>query len=410
MRKGFARLGVESLERRDTPSVVSDFYDVFTTDPVAGAQTFYEGYSAGAVNIVTGAHDAIVETVRVGGDLITIGATNRGQFDPSKAFAFFCNPLRAIATADANVIDPTTLNSGLFRGAAETAGNPQAAEAFDRQLVFALGTLGVGPLAVSGHDAVVTGDSTQFSQQAGGFGVMVLVPYAGGRAWVYLRGPAVPAEAPPAGAVVAVEGEFNPLARAVKYVEGAAPADAELATVNGRLQLARQIVAEEVQRLESIDPANITPAEQAMLRNLRNNSCAEAAVQLERAIATGEVNPLDPAGTLRQLNARDLLYAVDNASAAPPFRGAPGDLPQLLADQLRTPGSRALVVIERADGTPGHVLNAENVNGTIWLYEAYSGRAAPVTGQPARVAAVEAFYPLGEIAPRGGYSVIVVGP
>lgn len=33
MRNGFVRLGVESLERRDTPSVVSDFWDVFTTTP-----------------------------------------------------------------------------------------------------------------------------------------------------------------------------------------------------------------------------------------------------------------------------------------------------------------------------------------------------------------------------------------
>ena len=39
-----------------------------------------------------------------------------------------------------------------------------------------------------------------------------------------------------------------------------------------------------------------------------------------------------------------------------------------------------MVVIERADGSPGHILNAENVNGTIWLYEVYSGQAAPVAG------------------------------
>ena len=110
------------------------------------------------------------------------------------------------------------------------------------------------------------------------------------------------------------------------------------------------------------------------------------------------------------MSARDLLYAVDDASAAPPFRGAPTDLLQLLTDQLPTPGSRALVVIERADGQPGHVLNAENVNGNIWLYEAYTGQAAPVAGQPPGVVAVEAFYPLEEIAPSGGYNVVVIGP
>jgi len=122
----------------------------------------------------------------------------------------------------------------------------------------------------------------------------------------------------------------------------------------------------------------------------------------------GRCIPLNPAAELRQLSARDLLYIVDDARGAPPFRGTPSDLPQFLGDQLSTPGSRALVVIERADGTPGHVINAENINGTIWLYEAYSGQAASLTGQPPKVVAVEAFYPLEAIAPRGGYSVIVI--
>jgi hypothetical protein len=97
----------------------------------------------------------VVETVRTAGDLYTI------------------------YTTDVNNLDPSQLNSRLFQGAAATAGNPQAADQFDRHLVFGVATLGVGPLAESGYNAVVTGDSREFSQQAGGFGVMVLVPYAG---------------------------------------------------------------------------------------------------------------------------------------------------------------------------------------------------------------------------------------
>ena len=139
-------LGVESLEARENPS---GFWD----DTYVGA--FLSGAGEGAVNIVTGARDTVVEVVRTGGDLVTIYTTDTANLDPSQ------------------------LNSKLFQGAAQTAGNPAAAASFDRQLVFGITTLGVGPLAQSGYNAVVTGDSTEFSQQAGGFGVMVLVPYAG---------------------------------------------------------------------------------------------------------------------------------------------------------------------------------------------------------------------------------------
>ena len=367
----------------------------------------------GAVNIATGARDTVVELGRTAADLYTIGGTNRGQFDPVRALLFVRDPLTAIWFTDDSQIDPSLLNSRLFQGAAQTAGNPQAAASFDNQLVFAITTLGVGPLVQSGYTAVESGDSTEFSQQAGGFGVMVLVPYAGGRGFAYIRGPGI-VEIPPgtvrAGALAAVEGEFNPRVRVVQYVEGAAPADANLAVVNQRLQLARQILAEEVRRLEAIDPTVITPEEAIRLDNLRNASCAEAAVRLERAIATGEVNPLDPAGMLRQLSARDLMNILDT-EAPITLPGTPADLAPGLAniEALQTPGARALIVIERADGTPGHVLNAENINGTIWLYETYSAQGTPIAGLPQGVVAIEAFYPLEVIARNGGYSVIVVG-
>ncbi len=57
----------------------------------------------------------------------------------------------------------------------------------------------------SGVKATETGDWSEFSHQAGGFGVMVLVPYAGGRAIAYVRGPRVPAEPPGPGAAAVPE-------------------------------------------------------------------------------------------------------------------------------------------------------------------------------------------------------------
>lgn len=134
MRPSFARLGVESLERRDNPSSGRSFWN----DTYVGA--FLSGLGEGAVNIATGARDAVVETVRTAGDLYTI------------------------YTTDVNNLDPSQLNSRLFQGAAQTAGDPQAVAQFDRHLVFGISTLGVGPLVQSGYNAVVTGDSTEFSQ------------------------------------------------------------------------------------------------------------------------------------------------------------------------------------------------------------------------------------------------------
>lgn len=55
-----------------------------------------------------------------------------------------------------------------------------------------------------------------------------------------------------------------------------------------------------------------------------------------------------------------------------------------IEEALQTPGGQALIVIERADGTSGHVLNAENVNGNLWLYETYSGQAAPAAARCGR--------------------------
>lgn len=153
-----------SLAVNSTPQSSSSFASWLSSEyhtnmsmvqnPLSTIGGFFVGLGQGAVNIVTGAGDTVVEVVRTGGDLVTI-------------YSNWDN------------IDPSQLNSTLFQGAVQTAGSPEAAAAFDNQLVFGVVTLGVGPLVQSGYNAVVTGDSTAFSQQAGGFGTMVLVPYAG---------------------------------------------------------------------------------------------------------------------------------------------------------------------------------------------------------------------------------------
>ncbi len=189
MKNSFARLGIECLERRDTPSGASDFWDVLTTDPLAGAAAFYEGYSQGAVNIVSGARDAIVETAKVGVDVATILTTDKGRFSPRKCLTAAVSLPLAVATTSDLEIDPTQMSSSLFRGAAETAGNPAVASKFDRQLGYGVATMGIGPLVDAGSKAAETGDSTEFSKAAGGFGVMVVAPYGVGRGIGYLRGP-----------------------------------------------------------------------------------------------------------------------------------------------------------------------------------------------------------------------------
>ncbi len=116
-----------------------------------------------------------------------------------------------------------------------TAGNPEAATQFDNQLVFGIATLGVGPLAESGYNAVITGDSTQFSQQAGGFGVMVLVPYAGVKGLNAL--PPVPIRVPvpqPGMVLQTIDGALVTLSAGVSWetvavVSFAVPAEASTA-------------------------------------------------------------------------------------------------------------------------------------------------------------------------------------
>ena len=142
------------------------------------------------------------------------------------------------------------------------------------------------------------------------------------------------------------------------------------------------------------------------LRNLRNNSCPTAAIRLDRAAAGQEVDPINPLESLPLLSPRGIMGHVDgNAPMVLP--GSPSDLHEGLRALLQRPGARAIVVIEQANRKPGHVFNAENINGKVWLFEAYDGVAVPLDGQPTGVVSVEGFYPLAPIKPAGGYSAIV---
>ena len=100
MRSSFGKLNVESLESRDNPSGLSEFWDGVTYYGRAAL----EGLGEGLTNIATGAYDAVVELGRTGRDLVTI-------------------------YSDWDNVDPSRLESKLFQGAAQTAGNPQAAVA-----------------------------------------------------------------------------------------------------------------------------------------------------------------------------------------------------------------------------------------------------------------------------------------
>ncbi|MFQ3651819.1 MAG: DUF6883 domain-containing protein [Gemmataceae bacterium] len=153
------------------------------------------GLGEGAVNIATGARDAVVEVALTGRDLVTIYGDWIG-FDPSR------------------------LESKLFQGATQTANNLSAAASFDQQLVLGIVTLGVAPLVESGYNAVATGDSTQFSQQAGGFGVMVLVPYAGVKGLNALSNVPIRLPVPSAGGVmVGADGSLVAIPSGVAWAE-----------------------------------------------------------------------------------------------------------------------------------------------------------------------------------------------
>jgi hypothetical protein len=196
-----------------------------------------------------------------------------------------------------------------------------------------------------------------------------------------------------------------------RHQPGPVPVDPELAVVNQRLEAMKTILSDEAARLNGLNRASMRPTDPDLTRLdvLRNDSCTTAAIHADRAAAGGPAVSVDLSSPLPQMSARDIMNAT-NGNAPVTLPGGPADLHQGLSVALNKPGSRAIVVIERADGTPGHAFNAENLGGHIWLFEAHDGVAVPLAGQPAGVVGVEGFYPLNVIKQQGGYCVIVTHP
>ncbi len=162
------RVAVEPLEERCNPS------DVF-----GSVGSYLQGWydsAAGAVNTVAAVAEGAAEGLAQGASDLVEGAANTVV-----QLGYTASDLAYIYTTDSSELDPSRFDSVLFLGAAQTGlQGEQAAQDFDNQLVYGIATLGVGPLAGSLVDAVESGDSTQFSQNAGGFAILVLVPYAAG--------------------------------------------------------------------------------------------------------------------------------------------------------------------------------------------------------------------------------------
>jgi hypothetical protein len=209
----------------------------------------------------------------------------------------------------------------------------------------------------------------------------------------------------PAGAVQQRIGStFNNRVVVYSHQAGVAPADPVLAIVNQRLEAAEIILGQEARRLLSIPSSSLTRAERLQLRRLLRDSCSQAAIDFERAAAGQAAAPLNLSQQLVQMDGRQVMGLV--AGDAPQAVAA-NQLNQGLTNILSRPGDRAIVVIDRIGGATGHMINAENINGQIWLFESFSGTAAPLNGQVAGVSAIEAFEPQSTIS---GFQVILIRP
>ncbi|OWK45791.1 hypothetical protein [Fimbriiglobus ruber] len=206
-----------------------------------------------------------------------------------------------------------------------------------------------------------------------------------------------------AGAVALQASEFDPRVAVYRHQPGPPPLDPEMAVVNQRLEAMKTILSDEVDRLKTLkDTGKISKEEYIRLNNIGKHTCAEAAIEAERAAAGHEPRPVD-VNNARQLDSREIRRRVDG-DASYKYTGNPADLHEELARALPQKESRAIVVINRTDTKAGHVFNVENINDRIWLFEAHDGIAIPLHGQPADVVGVQALYPLGNI---GGYDVII---
>lgn len=218
-----------------------------------------------------------------------------------------------------------------------------------------------------------------------------------------------------------VNNHDNTVVEVYKHVSGdAPPADPELAIVNERLEAMKTILTEQADRLHSVNPATLDPEAEAehnlLMLLLTEHSCAEAAIRADRA-AFGELARELDLLTVMQRQPRGIMGKI-NGETPKLLPGGPQDLLAGLSTELDKHGSRAVVVLELkpvlVDGVwkevPGHVFNAENINGNIWIFEAHDGVAVNLSQQPAGVVGLEAFYSLSPLKATGCYNVILSHP
>ena len=56
-----------------------------------------------------------------------------------------------------------------------------------------------------------------------------------------------------------------------------------------------------------------------------------------------------------------------------------------ISDHLATDGAKGIAVINQINNKPGHVFNIENIDGHVWLFEAFDGVAVPLDQDAANV-------------------------
>ena len=191
-----------------TPQGSTESLIVPTSSTFQSVGDFFTGLVQGAGDAITGAAQVVGNAAQSAGNAVVDaagtalavaggfveglgeGASNlaTGAVNTAEELANTASDLAYIYTTDPEDLDPTQFSSSLFQAAAQNGLQGQeAANQFDNQLVYGMTTLGVGPLFDSLGNAIATGDSTQFSQDAGGFALTVIVPYVGGEIMAGLR-------------------------------------------------------------------------------------------------------------------------------------------------------------------------------------------------------------------------------
>jgi hypothetical protein len=148
----------------------------------------------------------------------------------------------------------------------------------------------------------------------------------------------------------------------------------EFATIDKRLREGYNIVGRELAELDSIS----NPSEDVVRRinKLLTCSCAEAAIQANMASRGGVYRKIG--SSVEQLDLDDLLKVGVRHSE----HTRVNDFLNNLTEGLSVNSPRAIIYFQpRGRELAGHTINAELINGEIWLYEAIEGLAVPLNRQ-----------------------------